>query len=159
MCSMPMSKGFNYRDALILLTGKDSTIAEFVDSALGGAVIGSSLIFGPVALGLLGPNSELIRLSKSQLEGLSAKLAGRRVVERTDMSGPADPAQVMSTSPRTRHEERESKESAAGGTGEHPTAVGQMCLMLSEARFDVSDVETRQDPSNRPHAAVETIAS
>jgi hypothetical protein len=34
-----------------------------------------------------------------------------------------------------------------------------MCLMLSEARFDVSDVETRQDPSNRPHAAVETIAS
>ena len=38
-------------------------------------------------------------------------------------------------------------------------SVGQMRLMLSEARFVVSEVETRQDPCNRPHAAVEAIAS
>ncbi|MBE4720560.1 NACHT domain-containing NTPase [Pseudarthrobacter sp. AB1] len=92
---MGISKGFTYRDAVILLTGKDSAIADFVDKALGGAVVGSSVFFGPAALALLGPKNELVKLGKSQLEGLSGRLAGRKVAERTDLREAANAVLVV----------------------------------------------------------------
>jgi hypothetical protein len=37
-------------------------------------------------------------------------------------------------------------------------SVDQMSRLLQDAGFEVLDVETRQDPGNRPHAAIAAIA-
>jgi ubiquinone/menaquinone biosynthesis C-methylase UbiE len=37
-------------------------------------------------------------------------------------------------------------------------SVDEMSSMLNDAGFDVSDVETRQDPGSRPHAAISAVA-
>lgn len=92
---MPTSKQLTYRDAVVLLTGEDGAVAGFVDKALGGAVIGSSLFFGPAALGLLGPKNELMKLGKGQLEGLTGRLAGRRLVTRRDLREAANAVLVV----------------------------------------------------------------
>jgi hypothetical protein len=72
-----------YRDAVAIMTGKDSRLTTTLDRILGGAILGAVLVGGPSALALIGPKNELLKYGQAQIDNLLPSLKGLSVPNRT----------------------------------------------------------------------------
>ena len=74
----------SYRDAVILLAGEDTKLVQRIDRALGGAILGSSIIIGPGAFAFLEAKNAALEVAQDFLSHLSVRLRGLTVPARGD---------------------------------------------------------------------------
>ncbi|WP_158887089.1 NACHT domain-containing protein [Amycolatopsis anabasis] len=90
-----MAKRLSYADAVRLLGGRENKAVAALDKLTGGALLASSALGAGFALSLLGPKSELARLSGGLLSGLSERLSGLSRFERSERLAAAHAVVVL----------------------------------------------------------------
>jgi hypothetical protein len=81
---MTARQRITYRDAVILLSGKDTALVEGIDKLLGGVILASSILLGPAAFVFLEVKDAALSIIHDPLAHLGVGLRGLTIPARGD---------------------------------------------------------------------------